>query len=153
MKSSPEKLEEGRDSEEEVKNQCSTQRCKATKGGGTAGKTVARKEETYKKLISSAGVQLRNESSFKVAEKKGERSYNNKMVNPHRQSRRSQSRSMKTNNKQKKQNTQNIPICKPEQTIRIMTWHAFHIFERKKMATEIVKGIILETDSANKVFY
>lgn len=85
---------------------------------------MARKEETYKKInLQRIGIQLRNESSFKVAEKKkkGERSYNNKMVNPHRQTRRSQSRSMKTNDKQKKQNTQNIPICKPEQTIKRMT--------------------------------
>lgn len=56
------------------------------------------------------------------------------------------------NNKQKKQNTQNIPIRKPEQTIRIMTSHAFQIFDRKKMAIAMVKGIILETDSENERF-
>lgn len=53
---------------------------------------------------------------------------------------------MKTNDKQKKQNTQNIPIRKPEQMIRIMIWHAFQIFEGGKMATEIARGTILETD-------
>lgn len=37
------------------------------------------------------------------------------MVNPHGQTQRSESGSTKTNDKQKKQNTQNFPIRKPEQ--------------------------------------
>lgn len=71
MESNPEKLQERRNPEEEVKKQCSTQRSKAIKGRGLAGKTVARKEGTYKKInLQSTGVQLRNESSFKVSGKK-----------------------------------------------------------------------------------
>lgn len=70
MESNPEKLQEGRNPEVEVKIQCSTQRSKAMKGGGTAGKTTVRKEGTYKKInLQSTGVQLRNESSFKVKKK------------------------------------------------------------------------------------
>lgn len=54
------------------------------------------------------------------------------MVNPEGKTRRSESGSMETNDKQKKQNTQNISTCQPEQTIRVTTWHAFLIFEGRK---------------------
>lgn len=43
------------------------------------------------------------------------------MVNPEGKTRRSESGSMETNDKQKKQNTQNISTCQPEQTIRVTT--------------------------------
>lgn len=41
------------------------------------------------------------------------------MVNPHGQTKKPQPGSVKTNDKQKKQNTLNIPIWKPEQMLRI----------------------------------
>lgn len=54
------------------------------------------------------------------------------MVNPHGQTARSQSESMKTDDKQKKQNTQNIPVFKPE--IRITTWLVSQVSKGRKMA-------------------
>jgi len=54
------------------------------------------------------------------------------MINPQGQTTKLWLGSLKTDHKQKKQNTQKMSICKPEQIIRITTWHAFQIFWRKE---------------------